>query len=350
MREIFAMSPTELRAKAARRTPARHRAAVHDRAADRGADRAAVREPAAERGAAAATGAVRLRLPYRPPVDVDRMFTFLADRAIPGIEEVTGRTYARSISLPNGGGILRLSIPDHPAAYVDCELILDDLRDLTTAVQRCRRLLDLDADPVAISGYLSADPTLGPLVTKCPGRRVPGHVDGDELAIRAVLGQQVSVAAARRLAGRLVADYGKPLARQEGTLTHLFPDAPTIAGALPAAGPGTLPMPRARGNALTGLAAALASGDIRLDPGADREHVAGQLLALPGIGPWTASYISMRALADPDAFLPSDIGVRDALRRLDHDPRDAARLAERWRPWRSYAVHHLWASIEPGGN
>jgi AraC family transcriptional regulator of adaptative response / DNA-3-methyladenine glycosylase II len=344
VQEIFALSPTELRSRAAGR-----------------------------RAPAAPPGVVRLRLPYRQPIDLDRMFTFLADRAIPGVEEVTGRTYARSISLPNGAGILRLTQPGNgrlgwSAGYVECELILEDLRDLATAAQRCRRLLDLDADPEAISGYLSPDPILGPLVVKCPGRRVPGHVDGDELAIRAVLGQQVSVAAARRLGARLVTEYGKPLARPEGTLTHLFPDATTIAGALSAAGPGTLPMPGARVRALTGLAAALASGDIRLDPGADRERVTVQLLALPGIGPWTTSYISMRALADPDAFLPSDVGVRDALRQLaagataadathgvtathaaEGNPRDAARLAERWRPWRSYAVHHLWASIEPGG-
>lgn len=314
MREVFDMTPSELRARAGRKgTP---------------------------------SGVLRLRLPYRAPIDLDRIFAFLAVRAIPGVEEVTDRTYARSLDLPNGGGVLRLANAG-PAAYVDCELVLEDLRDLTTAVQRCRRLLDLDADPETIAGFLSEAPVIGPLVTKSPGRRVPGHVDGREHAIRAVLGQQVSLAAARRLGARLVRAYGKPLPRPEGGLTHLFPDVATIA----AVDPAELPMPRSRATALTGLAAALASDEIRLDPGADRAAVAAQLQELPGIGPWTASYIAMRALGEPDAFLPSDVGVRDALRVLGFDggPVSATALAESWRPWRSYAVQHLWASIENGG-
>ena len=194
-------------------------------------------------------------------------------------------------------------------------------------------------------------------------------MDGHELALRAVLGQQVSVAAARRLGARLVAAYGKPLERPDGSLTHCFPTAETLADVDPA----TLPMPRARGRALTGLAAALASGELCLDPGAERDRAAAQLLAMPGIGPWTASYIRMRALSDPDAFLPADTGVLDALARLGAVPAgrgaavgsraagsraagsraaargraaEAAALAESWRPWRSYAVHHLWASLD----
>jgi len=263
--------------------------------------------------------------------------------------------------------------------YVECELQLEDLRDLTAAVQRCRRLLDLDADPEAVAGYLSASGgVLGPLAAACPGRRVPGHVDGAELALRAVLGQQVSVAAARRLGERLVTAYGKPLERPEGPLTHCFPTAETLAAADPAA----LPIPRVRAAALTGLAAELASGQLSLDPGAERDRAEAQLLAMPGIGPWTASYIRMRALSDPDAFLPTDTGVLDALGRLGAIPagtgpggsagrarptseaavpkaavpkaavpkaavpKAAAGLAEGWRPWRSYAVHHLWAYLE----
>ena len=225
-------------------------------------------------------------------------------------------------------------------------------------MQRCRRLLDLDADPETVTGYLAADPVLGPLARANPGRRSPGHVDGSELALRAVLGQQVSVAAARRLGARLTAAYGKPLSRPDGPLTHCFPAAETLA----AADPGTLPMPRSRALALTGLAAALAGGEVSLDPGADRERAAAALLALPGIGPWTVSYIRMRALSDPDAFLPSDVGVLEALTRLGALPAGsgpaararaaraaaalAQRLAENWRPWRSYAVHHLWAFLE----
>jgi AraC family transcriptional regulator of adaptative response / DNA-3-methyladenine glycosylase II len=244
--------------------------------------------------------------------------------------------------------------PDGPdPGYLDCELQLEDLRDLTAAVQRCRRLLDLDADPEAVAGNLAADPVLGPLARACPGRRSPGHVDGNELALRAVLGQQVSVAAARRLGARLVAAYGKPLERPDGALTHCFPAAETLAAADPAA----LPMPRARGRALTGLATALAAGELSLDPGAERDRAEVQLLALPGIGPWTASYIRMRALADPDAFLPGDVGVLDALSSLGSVPaqrrqaaKQAAALAESWRPWRSYAVHHLWAYLEEKGS
>jgi len=304
---------------------------------------------------------ITVRLPYRPPIDLDRMFGFLVARAIPGVESVADGRYRRTLLLPNGTGILSVGAGD---GYIDCELRLEDLRDMTAAVQRCRRLLDLDADPEAVSAALAASgPVLGPLVLANPGRRVPGHVDGNELALRAVLGQQVSVAAARRLGARLVAAYGKPLERPEGPLTHCFPAAETLA----AADPATLPMPRARAAALTGLATALASGDLSLDPGAERDRAEAQLLALPGIGPWTAAYIRMRALSDPDAFLPSDVGVLEALGRLGAVPagaggaggagvrgpaargraaRAAAELADCWRPWRSYAVQHLWASLE----
>jgi AraC family transcriptional regulator, regulatory protein of adaptative response / DNA-3-methyladenine glycosylase II len=320
------MSPSQVRARSARARSARGRKA-----------------PAG--GGLGAGTAVTLRLAYREPIDATRLLSFLAARAIPGVEEVTGRTYVRSLKLLNDAAILRLTAPEPSAGYIECELILGDLRDLTTAVQRCRRLLDLDADPGAIAGDLGADPLIGPLVTKVPGRRVPGHVDAREHALRAVLGQQVSVAAARKLGTRLVEEYGTPLAHPVGTLTHLFPTPEAIAAVDPAA----LPMPASRGRALTGLAAAIASGDVALDPGADRADAQAQLLALPGIGPWTASYIAMRGLSDPDAFLPSDTGVRDGLRRLGADPSAAATLAESWRPWRSYAVQHLWASIENGG-
>jgi AraC family transcriptional regulator of adaptative response / DNA-3-methyladenine glycosylase II len=278
------------------------------------------------------------------------MFAFLAERAIPGVEDVTKSTYRRTINLPNGIGVALLRDVGSPG-HIECELALEDLRDLAPAVQRCRRLLDLDADPATVSAFLSRSEVLKPAVTACPGRRVPGHVDGDELAIRAVLGQQVSVAAARRLGARLTAAYGKPLDRAAdgpggpaGPLTHCFPTAETLAGADPAG----LPMPHSRAEALVGLAGALASGALSLDPGASREDAGQQLLAMKGIGPWTAGYIRMRALSDPDAFLPGDAGVRRGLRALGADPgpQSAARLAESWRPWRSYAVQHLWAAVE----
>jgi AraC family transcriptional regulator of adaptative response / DNA-3-methyladenine glycosylase II len=343
IREVFAVTPTQLRE--ARGQGSRARPARRARQ-DLGLT-GPVSDPAAP-------GLIRLRLPYRVPIDTARMFGFLAARAIPGVESVAGGRYQRTLLLPNGTGIL--SAGDGEPGYIDCELQLGDLRDLTAAVQRCRRLLDLDADPAAVTAALAdSGPVLGPLAVANPGRRVPGHVDGNELALRAVLGQQVSVAAARRLGARLVAAYGKPLERPEGTLTHCFPTAETLAGADPA----TLPMPRARALALTGLAAALASGELSLDPGADRDHVSAQLLALPGIGPWTTAYIRMRALSDPDAFLPGDVGVLEALGRRGALPssgrgasarvrasREAAELAESWRPWRSYAVQHLWAYVE----
>ncbi len=338
MLEVYDTPPSMLRERAARR---------------RGGGRAMS-------GEAGPAGALSLRLPFRPPIDLARVFCYLAARAVPGVEAVTATEYSRTISLPNGPGVARLRIAGGQN-WVDCSLALADLRDVTAAVQRCRRLLDLDADPLAISGYLASDPVIGPLALACPGRRSVGAVDGDEIAVRAVLGQQVSVAAARRLAGRLTALHGAPLPHSEpeagvgggteaeaeaGPLTHAFPDVATIAGL----DPETLPMPRSRARALVGLADALASGAVCLHPGADREEATARLLALPGIGPWTAGYIRMRALSDPDAFPPGDAGVLRALRLLGHraDPGSDAGAAQSWRPWRSYAVHHLWATLEAG--
>jgi AraC family transcriptional regulator, regulatory protein of adaptative response / DNA-3-methyladenine glycosylase II len=344
--EVFALTPTQLREARGRRSPRPRRTL----------GRAGVVGLAGPLSDPAAPGVIRLRLAYRPPIDVSRIFGFLEARAIPGVESVEDGRYCRTLLLPNGTGILSVGeaagVPGD-AGYLECELQLDDLRDLTAAVQRCRRLLDLDADPQAVTASLAASGSvLAPLALACPGRRVPGHVDGNELALRAVLGQQVSVAAARRLGARLVAAYGKPLERRDGTLTHCFPTADTLAAADPAA----LPMPRARAAALTGLAAALASRDLSLDPGAERDRAEAQLLAIPGIGPWTSGYIRMRALSDPDAFLPSDVGVRHALALLGQAPTTQAAAkapfaapsgqAESWRPWRSYAVQHLWAYLE----
>jgi AraC family transcriptional regulator, regulatory protein of adaptative response / DNA-3-methyladenine glycosylase II len=260
-----------------------------------------------------------------------------------GVEDYDGDTYRRSLRLPHGAGTVALS---DGRDHVRCVLRLEDLRDLGTAVQRCRRLLDLDADPAAVADVLGDDPLVGPLVRRSPGRRVPGGVDGAELAFRAVLGQQVSVARARALANRLVARCGKPLpeslAEEDVGLTHLFPWPGDVAGAdLYGLG-----VPAARGEALRGLARAL-DASISLDPGSDRDEVERQLLALRGIGPWTASYVAMRALGDPDAFLPTDLGVKQAIQRLGYtdDKRSVAALAERWRPWRAYATQHLWASL-----
>ena len=285
-------------------------------------------------------GPLTLRLPRREPFDGAALRAFLGARAVAGVEHVDGATYTRSLSLPHGAGTAALTAAD---GHVQAVLHLDDLRDLGTAVQRCRRLLDLDADPAAVADHLGACDVLGPLVRRSPGRRSPGAVDGAELAVRAVLGQQVSVAGARTLAGRLVAAAGRPLQRADGAVTHMFPTAAAIAE-LP---DDALAMPATRRRALRGLCAALASGAVTLDAGADRTEVERRLLALPGIGPWTAAYVAMRALGDPDVFLPTDLGVRHALGALGHpsDARYAAALAETWQPWRSYALHHLWASL-----
>jgi AraC family transcriptional regulator of adaptative response / DNA-3-methyladenine glycosylase II len=269
----------------------------------------------------------------------------LGKRAVPGVEEVSGDSYRRTLRLPHGAGTVALSdARDH----IRCLIRLEDLRDLGAAVQRCRRLLDLDADPIAVDEALGADPLLLPLVRRRPGLRVPGSVDGSELAVRAVLGQGISVAGARTLAGRLVARFGPPLpeslADPASGLSRFFPEPADLVGIVAE----HLPMPATRREALRGLARVLAAGDLNLDPGADREETQKRLLTLRGIGPWTASYVAMRALGDPDAFLPTDLGVRRAVSALGHpdDPASVAALAERWRPWRSYATRHLWASLE----
>src|ERR1700722_18529831 len=209
IREVFAVTPTELRERAARRGPREGSRSRRGHGLRRAVGLAG---PASD---PAAPGLIRLRLPYRAPIDTGRMLGFLAARAIPGVESVADGRYRRTLLLPNGTGIL--SVGDGEPGYIDCELQLEDLRDLTAAVQRCRRLLDLDADPSAVTAALAASgPVLGPLALAHPGRRVPGHVDGSELALRAVLGQQVSVAAARRLGERLGGGHRKPPERPGG--------------------------------------------------------------------------------------------------------------------------------------
>lgn len=290
-------------------------------------------------------GTIRLRLAYRPPLDFRALLRFLAARAVPGVEECTEDTYRRVLVLPHQLAIVSLRLPEgRGSSYIVCDMQLKDLRDLAAAVHRCRRLLDLDADPQAVAEVLGRDSRLAPLVQAHPGRRVPGHVDEHELAIRAVLGQQVSIGAARSLAATLAARYGEPLAKQDGSLTHAFPTAATLAARAPL----HLGMPRARQRALDGLVKALATGRIRLDAGADREAVSAELESLPGIGAWTVAYIRMRALSDPDAFLATDLGLRQAMARLGlpTDARQVLALAERWRPWRAYALQHLWSLIE----
>jgi AraC family transcriptional regulator, regulatory protein of adaptative response / DNA-3-methyladenine glycosylase II len=301
------------------------------------------------RGRGATGGTVQLRLAVRTPFAGSAMLWFFATHLVAGVETTTATTYARTLRLPHGPGTVELELADHldegSTAFVPATFRLADLRDLGAAVERARRLLDADCDPVAIGDAFSGDPVLGRLVRESPGLRVPGHVDGDELAVRAVLGQQVSLAAASTAAVRLVVAHGEPvdpgLVPEGLLLTHLFPRSEALA----ALDPELLPMPRTRGRALVSLAQTLADGDVRLDRGADRESTRHSLLAIPGIGPWTADYVALRALGHPDVFLPTDLGVRNALRMLDQDSTHAARLAETWRPWRSYALLHLWQLV-----
>lgn len=288
------------------------------------------------RASADVVGTVTMRLAVRQPFAGAALLAFLRDHAVPGVEASGEGWYARTLALPHGSGTVRLDLV--PAdGFVRARFALSDLRDLSAAVERARRLLDADCDPAAVASFYADDPVIGPLAAVTPGLRVPGAVDGAELAIRTVVGQQVSVAGARTVLGRLVAIHGTPLETTVPGLTHLFPSADVVAGLAPE----QLPMPRARGRSLTGLAAALASGEIPLDRGADRGVVRERMLALPGIGPWTADYVTLRALGDPDVFLATDVGVRRALGRLGAAPLDDTA----WRPWRSYALLYLWNSL-----
>ena len=380
---------------------------------------------------ASTPGAIRLRLAVRTPFHGSSLLRFLRPRALPGVEAVGDGWYARTLRLPHAPGVLRINLPDLPdvgTATIPVELELGDLRDIAAAVERARRLIDADCDPVAVASVLGRDPVLGPLLSRRPGLRVPGHVDGAEVAVRAVVGQQISVAGARTVLSRLVQQHGEPLgplpeqvtlnnlaqtgqsrpgartvhaegpnhpvcaeeesgqaagsqrtlpravspaetgqsrpaactvhtespnhpvsagvrpggaAEESVGLTHLFPSPDALA----ALDPADLPMPKARARALIGLCRALADGELALDRGPDRQRTRERLLALPGIGDWTASYIAIRALGDPDAFMPTDLGTRHALTRLRQDPAQAASLAESWRPWRSYAQALLWSVL-----
>ncbi|MFD4530404.1 AlkA N-terminal domain-containing protein [Streptomyces sp. NPDC058470] len=310
VREVFALSPSELRA----------------------------RLPKKKTGAAT-PGVLSLRLPFRAPLNPDNLFGHLAATAVPGVEEWRDGAYRRTLRLPYGHGIVGLT-PN--ADHIACRLTLSDLRDLPVAISRCRRMLDLDADPVAVDDQLRTDPLLAPLIDKAPGRRVPRTVDEAEFAARAVLGQQVSTAAARTHAARLVTAHGDPVDDPEGGLTHLFPSPESLA----AVDPESLAMPRTRRATFTTLVRQLADGTLHLGVESDWGEVRARLLSLPGFGPWTVDVIAMRALGDPDAFLPTDLGIRRAAQELGLPSTPAALTARAaaWRPWRAYAIQYLWAT------
>lgn len=309
----------------------------------------------------------QVRLPFRPPLPLAGLITFFGLRAIPGVEEVVDGRYVRSVRLPGGVGVVAVdgvADTDGGDSFVAARIRLstrgptrgrtrsaarpgteDPLPgepvDLEAGVAAVRRALDLDCDPATVDAALGADPLLAPLVAATPGRRAPGHVDGGELAVRAVLGQQVSLSAARRLAGHLAALCGDPLPHPVGGVTTAFPTPAAIAEAdLDRIGtPGT------RRTTLRTLARRLADGDISLGPEADPDEVERRLLEIRGIGPWTAAYVRMRGLGDHDVLLTTDLGVRHALERLGAGGVEPASLTRRWSPWGSYAVQHLWASL-----
>jgi AraC family transcriptional regulator of adaptative response / DNA-3-methyladenine glycosylase II len=288
----------------------------------------ALRKP--NRGTAASgapePGAIHLRLAYRPPLHAESLLEFLALRAVPGVEEADATTYRRGLRLPHGTATVELT---PTPGYVAARLRLSDVRDLSPAVARCRRLLDLDADPVAVDAALAEDEALAPVVAKEPGVRVPRSVDSFEMAVRAIVGQQISVSAARKVLTRLV-----PAGEQ------LFP-GPREVLALPDE---AFRMPAARRATIRALASAVVGGELDLDPGADREEAMRNLVKLPGIGSWTAGYVAMRGIGDPDSFLPTDLGVRRGAKALGlpDDPKALDAHAARWAPWRSYALIRLW--------
>jgi AraC family transcriptional regulator of adaptative response / DNA-3-methyladenine glycosylase II len=301
------------------------------------------RRPTVARGA----GTIGLRLAYRPPLHAGALLEFLAARALPGVEQCDAGTYRRGLTLPHGAATVELTPLD---TWVAATLRLADVRDLAPAVARCRRLLDLDADPVAVDATLGADPALAAAVRAEPGVRVPRAVDGFEMAVRAIVGQQVSVAGARTTLTRLL--RAATAAAADGTATpgapagsspealHGFATAEQLAG-LPDDAFG---MPVARRESLRALARAVAAGDLDLEPGADRDETVARLTALPGIGAWTAGYVAMRAIGDPDVLLPTDLAARRGARALGlpDTPTALHQHAERWRPWRSYALIRLW--------
>ncbi|MFI7573440.1 DNA-3-methyladenine glycosylase 2 family protein [Micromonospora sp. NPDC049497] len=311
------------------------------------------------RPAPAGAGTITLRLAYRPPLHAAALLDFLALRALPGVEEVRDGAYRRGLRLPHGTGEATLTPTD---GYVAATLRLTDMRDLSPAVARCRRLFDLDADPAAVDDTLAADPALAGAVTAEPGVRVPRAVDGWEMAVRAIIGQQVSVTSARTTLTRLLTHLPTPTptgvdhevdgcsdlrtTRQPhdqpgaGRGFRGFPSAAEVLG-ISDSGFG---MPGGRRESIRALARAVADGGLNLEPGGDREETRRRLTELPGIGAWTAGYVAMRALGDPDVLLPTDLGVRRgaAALGLPDDPKTLDAYADRWRPWRSYAVVRLW--------
>jgi AraC family transcriptional regulator of adaptative response / DNA-3-methyladenine glycosylase II len=309
IREVYAATPTELRAERPKQT------------------------------ADVATGWIALRLARREPFDAHAVFSFLGVRAIPGVEHWDGSTYRRRLELPHGRAAVELSDGD---GYVDARLWLDDVTDLGAAVHRVRAMLDLDADPESVDAVLARTP-LGAEVRRSPGTRVPATPDPVEALFRAIVGQQVTVAAGRTALGRIAdvvggqCEHDRQAAPADTRVWRSFPTAEQIA----AVDPTLLAMPRARAETVVRAAEGIASGVLDLAEGADRDQAVASLLDVKGIGPWTASYVRMRGLRDPDVMLMGDVVVHKALVTLGVAVDDTTT----WSPWRSYAVVHLWNAL-----
>lgn len=342
---VFAMTPTSLRARLFPSRPLPSSAVPSSTSPI--FTSAAVSEDRSYDSSGGAATTLTIQLPFRKPFAGEELLGFLSKRSVSAVEEcvsVPNGMYKRSLRLAYG--LATCSLAFGPDAVIGT-FRLQDLRDMSSAVHRCRRLLDLDADPIAIADSLRFDDVLGDYVTKIPGLRVPGHVDGFEVVIRAIVGQQVSVAGARTTLAKLSARFGEPLPTELldscSSVTTVFPTPEALAQA----DPEQLGVPKSRGATLVRVAEAFASGAVHFDVGADVERLSNQLLALKGIGPWTTTYVRLRAFGDPDCFLPTDLGVKHAFANhgLKTDERSIERIAERWRPWRSYALMHLWQNL-----
>jgi AraC family transcriptional regulator of adaptative response / DNA-3-methyladenine glycosylase II len=284
-----------------------------------------------------------LRLPYRPPFAADPLLSFLGARAVPGVEDVHAAMYRRGVQATDGGTAVIAITPHADHGYVTVDSSVGDVshvRDLAAIVRGARRTFDLDADPQTIDAALTQDTKLAPFVRRTPGMRVPGTFDGFELLVRAIFGQQVSVAGARTSLGRFAKRFGTPLDPPGRSVTHLFPTADRVADIPPEA----FEMPRSRAEAIRRVAELVALGQLDLSGSASPEEALHILGDVRGIGPWTLAYVAMRALRDPDAFMVGDLGVRKGFETLGlpSGTNELLERAERWRPWRAYAVMHLW--------
>ena len=325
---VYEATPSALRAR--RRAEPAH---PSEHASPGAVPSTAVPNTPVSNGAVADSGvSISLRLPARPPFDGAGLLRFFADHAVPGLEIATPHSFARRVRLPHGAATVRLSLDG--ASAVRCEAQLDNLADVSTLVSRVRKLFDLDADSVAIDAALASDPALAPLVAALPGLRLPGSLDAEETLFRTLVGQQISVPAARTVLGRITRELG-----EGDNELRLFPTAERIAGST-----GVIRGPHSRVRSILGVAEAVAEGRLSLDVGTPVDEFTARLVALPGIGPWTAGYLAMRVLGNPDVLLDSDLVVLQsaALHGLPSTTRSIALHGAAWAPWRSYATMHLW--------